>query len=91
VIDGLLARVSELKPCEHEHDGFAMRVAIRPGMLLCKFCYQAAQVLAEDIMCAGCGQPAGNPDTDAMVLVKVTDWFGAHFYMCQSCTELDLR
>ena len=41
-------------------------------------------------MFAACGQPAGDPDKDAMVVVKVTDWLGAHFYLCQSCAELDI-
>jgi len=38
-----------------------------------------AQVLAEDIRCAACGAPAGNPGTDAIVVLKVADWLGAHF------------
>jgi hypothetical protein len=25
-----------------------------------------------------------------MVVVKVTDWLSAHFYLCQSCTDLDM-
>jgi hypothetical protein len=91
VVDRLLSRVSELEFCEHEQDGFSMWIATRPGMLLCSFCYQAAQVLAENILCAACAQSAGDPDTDAMVVVKVADWFGAHFCLCQSCTDLDLR
>ena len=91
VADGLLARVPGLEFCEHDSDGFAMWIATRPGRLLCGFCYQAAQVLAENVVCAACGQPAGDPDKDAMVVVKVTDWLGAHFYLCQSCTDLDMR
>jgi hypothetical protein len=66
-------------------------IATRPGMLLCNFCYQAAQVLAEDIICTACGHTAGDPDTDAIVVAKAADWLGVHFYMCQSCTELDLH
>jgi hypothetical protein len=91
VIDALVMQVNELEFCEHDPEDFSMWIATRPGMLLCKFCYQAAQVLADSIVCAACGQPAGNPDTDAIVVAKVTDWFGAHFYMCHSCTDLDLR
>jgi len=30
----------------------AFWIAARPGMLLCDYCYQAAQVLAGDIRCA---------------------------------------
>jgi hypothetical protein len=47
VAGGLLARVSELEFCEHDPGGFALWISIRPGMLLCGFCYQAAQVLAK--------------------------------------------
>jgi len=60
-------------------------------MLLCQFCYQAAQILGEDITCAACGHLAGDPDTDAIVVVKLADWLGAHFYLCQSCIRLDLH
>jgi hypothetical protein len=34
-------------------------------MMLCDFRYQAAQVLATNIRCEACGQPAGDPATDA--------------------------
>ena len=91
MVEGLLARVPGLELCEHDPDGFAMWIATRPGSLLCKFCYQAAQVLAENVVSGACGQPAGDPDMDAMVMVKVTDWLGAHFYLCRSCAELDMR
>jgi len=91
VVDGLLARVSELGFCEHDPDGFALWISTRPGDLLCGFCYQAAQVLAENVRCAACGGPAEDAGTDAIVVLKVADWLGAHFYLCQSCTAQDLR
>jgi hypothetical protein len=59
-------------------------------MLLCDFCYQEAQLLAEDIQCAACGQPAGDPTQDAVVVAKVAAWLGAHFYPCAFCAKLDL-
>lgn len=31
-----------------------------------------------------------DPDTDAIVVLKVADWLGAHFCLCQSCTAQDL-
>jgi len=31
---------------EHGRGDFACWIAARPGMLLCDFCYQAAQILA---------------------------------------------
>jgi hypothetical protein len=86
----LLARVTKLEFCEHDLDGFAMWITTRPDRLLCGFCYQAAHVLADNIRCAACGQQAGNPDQDAIVVLKVNNWLGAHFYMCKSCTDLDL-
>jgi hypothetical protein len=62
----------------------------RPDHLLCRFCYQAAQVLAHDVKCPACGQQAGDPDQDAIVLAQVTDRLGAHLYLCRSCADLDL-
>jgi hypothetical protein len=90
VVDALLARVSELPFCEHEQDGFSMGIATRPGMLLCQFCYQAAQVPGADITCAACGHPAADPDTDAIVVVKLADWLGVNC-LCRSCAGLDLH
>jgi hypothetical protein len=91
VINRLLARVSEFEFCEHGPADFAFWTATRPGMLLWEFCYQAAQVLAEDIQCAACGQPAGDPTQDAVVVARVAAWLGAHFYLCAFCAELNLR
>jgi hypothetical protein len=58
--------------------GFAFWISVRPGMVLCDFCYQAARVLATDISCAACGQPAGDPGTGAVVVARVAPWLGAH-------------
>jgi hypothetical protein len=91
VIDQLLATVTELETCEHGRGDFVFWIAARPGMLLCDFCYQAAQVLATDIRCAACGQPAGDPGTDAVVVARVALSLGAHFSLCSRCAELDLR
>ena len=71
VIDQLLATVTELEYCEHGCADFSFWIAARPGMLLCDFCYQAAQVLAGDIRCAACGQPAEDPGMDAIVVARV--------------------
>jgi hypothetical protein len=91
IIDQLLARVTELEFCEHAGGDFALWIAARPGMLLPDFCYQAAQVLAGDIRCAACGQPAGDPGKDAVMVARVAPWPGAHLNLCSSCAELDLR
>ena len=68
-----------------------MWISTRPDRLLCGFCYQAAQVLAENIMCHAYGRQTGDPDRDAIVVLRVTGWLGAHFYLCKSCTDRDLR
>jgi hypothetical protein len=91
VIDQLLAAVAELECCEHGGTDFFFWIAARPGMLLRDFCYQAAQVLAGDVRCSACGQSAGDPGRDAVVVARVAPWLGAHFYLCSSCAELDLR
>jgi len=49
VVDRLLERVSEPEFCEHNPDGFALWMSTRPGDLRRWFCYQAAQVLAENV------------------------------------------
>jgi hypothetical protein len=91
VAERLLARVTELEFCEHAPEDFAFWIATRPGMLLCEFCSQAAQVTAGDKRCAACGQPAGDPDADAVVVARIASWLGACFYLCSVCAELDLR
>jgi len=61
VIDQLLATVTALEFCEHGRGDFAFWIAARPGMVLCDFCYQAAQLLATDIRCPACGSQPGIP------------------------------
>jgi hypothetical protein len=58
--------------------------------VLCGFCYQAAQVLAQDVQCAACPGTAGDPDRDAVIIAKLRDNLGAHIYMCHACTQADL-
>jgi hypothetical protein len=91
VVDQLLARVAELEFCEHASGDFAFWISARPGMLLCEFCYQAAQILAGDIRCAACRRPAGDPGKDVVVVARVAAWLGAHLYLCSPCAEMDLR
>ena len=83
--------MTELEFCEHAPEDFAFWIAIGPGLLLCGFCSQAAQILAGDIRCAACRQPAGDPDTDAVVVARIASWLDAHFYLCSACAALDLR
>ncbi len=91
VIDWLLATVTVLEACEHDLDGFALWISTRSGHLLCGFCYQAAQVLADDIRCAACGEPAGDPGRDAVVIAKISDALSVHFYLCHACADTDLE
>jgi hypothetical protein len=71
---GCSAWVTELEFCEHAPEDFAFWIATRLGVLLCEFCYQAAQVLAGDIGCTACGQPVGDPDTDSVVMDPERFW-----------------
>jgi hypothetical protein len=90
VIGRVVATVSDLEPCGHDTDGFALWISTRPGHLLCEFCYQAAQVLAKDVRCAACTNPAGDPDLDAVVIARLSDCLGAHIYLCAACAQADL-
>jgi hypothetical protein len=87
VVDKLLAEVTELEFCEHELDGFAMWIVTRPDRLLCKFCYQALRCWQRTSWARPCGQPAGDPVQDAIVVVKVMNWLGAHFYLCTGLAD----
>jgi len=44
----------------------------------------------ENVGCAACGEQAGDPAADAIAVLRVAAWLGAHFYLCQSCTAQDL-
>ncbi len=86
-----MASADGLEPCEHDKDGFALWISVRPRHLLCGFCYQAAQVLADGVWCAACGGPAGDPDLDAVVVAKISNELGAHIYLCAACADADLN
>src|SRR5207245_8751983 len=60
------------------------------GLLSCGFSYQAAQVLVEDVHCAICASPAGDPDLDAVIITKISDGLGSHFYLRGACADSDL-
>ena len=90
VIDRLLATLADLELCDHDKDGFALWISTRPGHLLCGFCYQAAQILAENIRCAACSNPAGDHDHDRVIIANLSGDLGAHFYLCQACADSDL-
>jgi hypothetical protein len=78
VVGWLMTTVTELESCEHGKEDFALWISAWPGMLLCMLCYQAAQVLAEEIRWAACASLAGDPGRDAVVIAKVSDELGAH-------------
>ncbi len=90
IINQLRAAISGLEPCEHDKEGFALWISTRPHHLLCGFCYQAAQVLADDVQCAVCPNTAGDPVRDAVIVAKLRDDLGAHIYLCHACTQANL-
>ena len=89
MIDRLLLNLSELKPCGHDTEGFALWISLRSKELLCGLCYQVTQKLAEAICCTACGEEAADPQRNTVVLVKVADWLGAHFWLCARCGKHD--
>jgi hypothetical protein len=59
-------------------------------MLLCGFSYQAAQVLADDIMCAVCEAASVRPGKDAIVVVpsRCPAWSPFSIYACSRLVDL---
>jgi hypothetical protein len=90
VIDQLLAAVTELEFCEHGREDFALWIAARPGMVLCDFCYQTAQVLPQT---SGARRAGSQPGIRARTRWwwPGSPWLDAHFSLCSWCAELDLR
>jgi hypothetical protein len=87
VISQLVAAICDLERCGPDTDGFALWISTRPGHLLCGFCYRAAQVLSEELRCAN---PVGDPDLNAVVIAKLSEYLGVHIYLCGACAQADL-
>jgi hypothetical protein len=89
VISGVLLAAEELPWCEHGRpdDGFGYWCSLRPDVLMCAFCFGAAQALAapEKFRCSACGGPAPDKDRDITVAAKPADWLGVYFFLCTQC------
>lgn len=77
--------------CTSAENGSQLGSPLKSWESVCGFCYQAAQVLATNIGCAACGQLAGDPGTDAVVMARVVPWLGGPLLSVSWCAELDLR
>jgi hypothetical protein len=77
VISEVLLAAEELPWCEHGRpdDGFGYWCSLRPEVLMCAFCFGAAQALAapEEFPCSACGAPAPDKDRDVTVVAKPAD------------------
>jgi hypothetical protein len=89
IFDKLLPRLDGLQCCEHRPGDFTMWISTRPDRLLCSSCYWAAQQ-APGIRCAACHGPAGDPDNDAVIVGKISEFIGAHVYLCRACYAIDI-
>jgi hypothetical protein len=73
VTSAILLAADELPWCEHDRpdDGFGYWCSLRPDVVMCAFCFGAAQAMAaaEDFRCSVCGGPAPDKDRDVTVVV----------------------
>jgi len=87
----LVAR--DLPWCEHgcPDDGFGYWCSLRPDVVMCTFCFGAAQAMAaaEDFRCSLCGGPAPDLDHDATIMAKPEPWLGVYFFLCAQCCPSD--
>lgn len=60
--------------------GFGYWCSLRPDVLMCAFCFGAAQALAapEEFRCSSCGGTAPDKDRDITVVAKPADWLGVY-------------
>jgi hypothetical protein len=60
--------------------GFGYWCSLRPDVLMCAFCFGAAQALAapEEFRCSACGGTAPDKDRDITVVAKPADWLGVY-------------
>jgi hypothetical protein len=83
--------VSVLVECEHLAEGQdAFWVPLQPDDLLCRFCWEAAQVLASDAARSSCARPAGDPHRDCVVVAKPVTGLAVHFWLCEACSNADI-
>ena len=68
-------------------DGFGFWCSLRPDVVICAFCFGAAQAVAaaEDSVAACAGGPAPDKDHDATIAAKPEPWLGVCFFLCAQC------
>ncbi len=93
VASAILLAAAELPWCEHGRpdDGFGYWCSLRPDVVMCAFCFGAAQAMAaaEDFRCSVCSGPAPDKDRDVTVVAKAADWLGVYFFLCARCCAAD--
>jgi hypothetical protein len=93
VTGSIIRGAEELPGCEHgrDEDGFGYWCSLRPDVIMCAFCFGAAQAMAtaEDFRCSACGGPAPDKDRDATVVAKPVSWLGVYFFLYAQCCGHD--
>ena len=83
VTSAVVLAAGELPWCEHGRpdDGFGYWCSLRPDVIMCAFCFGAAQAMAAagDFRCSACGGPAPDKDRDVSVAARLEDWLGVYF------------
>jgi hypothetical protein len=89
VTNSIVLTAQDLPWCEHEspEDGFGFWCSLRPDVVMCAFCFGAAQAMAaaEDFRCSVCGGPAPDKNHDASIMAKPESWLGVYFFLCAQC------
>ena len=93
VTSAVVLAAGERPWCEHGRpdDGFGYWSSLRPDVIMCGFCFGAAQAMAaaEDFRCSGCGGPAPDKDRDVSVAARLEDWLGVYFLLYGRCCAAD--
>lgn len=96
VIGDVMATLESRPFCEHgrpPRSELSVWSSLRPDVLLCEFCWGAAQAMAadSDIRCSACGASAADEQTSAQILGHPHKWLGVHFFLCGNCADADSR
>jgi hypothetical protein len=93
VTSAIVLAAGELPWCEQRppDDGFGYWCSLRPDVIMCAFCFGAAQAMAaaEEFRCSACGGPAPDKDRDVSVAARLEDWLGVYFFLCRRCCAAD--
>jgi hypothetical protein len=95
VAESIVLAAPGLPWCEHGRleNGSGYWCSLRPDVVMCAFCFGAAQAMAapEDYRCSVCGGPAPDEDHDASVMAKPVPWLGVYFFLCAQCCNPQSR